>query len=68
VFKRQRLERFGFDAEVLFIARRLGYRTVEVPVRWSHSEGTKVSMFRDSLGMFVDLLRIRWNQMRGLYR
>ena len=68
VFKRQRLERFGFDAEVLFIARRLGYRTVEVPVRWSHSEGTKVSMFRDSLGMFVDLLRIRWNQARGLYR
>jgi len=68
VFKRQRLERFGFDAEVLFTARRLGYRTVEAPVRWSHSEGTKVSMFRDSLGMFVDLLRIRWNQVRGLYR
>ncbi len=68
VFKRQRLERFGFDAEVLFIARRLGYRAVEVPVRWSHSEGTKVSMFRDSLAMFVDLLRIRWNQARGLYR
>jgi glycosyltransferase involved in cell wall biosynthesis len=68
VFRRQRLERFGFDAEVLFIARRLGYRTVEVPVRWSHSEGTKVSMFRDSLNMFLDLLRIRWNQMRGRYR
>ncbi len=68
VFKRQRLERFGFDAEVLLIARRLGYRSVEVPVRWSHSEGTKVSMFRDSLAMFVDLLRIRWNQARGLYR
>ena len=68
VFRRQRLERFGFDAEVLFIARRLGYRTVEVPVRWSHSEGTKVSMFRDSLNMFLDLLRIRWNHMRGRYR
>jgi glycosyltransferase involved in cell wall biosynthesis len=68
VFKRQRLERFGFDAEVLFIARHLGYKAVEVPVRWSHSEGTKVSMFRDSLAMFVDLLRIRWNQVRGLYR
>jgi glycosyltransferase involved in cell wall biosynthesis len=67
VFRRQRLERFGFDAEVLFIARRLGYRTVEVPVRWSHSEGTKVSMFRDSLNMFLDLLRVRWNQLRGRY-
>jgi hypothetical protein len=41
---------------------------VEVPVRWSHSEGTKVSMFRDSLNMFLDLLRIRWNQARGYYR
>jgi len=38
----------------LFIARQLGYKTVEVPVRWSHSQGTKVSMFRDSLSMFLD--------------
>ena len=68
VFGRQRLERFGFDVEVLFIARHLGYRMVEVPVRWSHSEGTKVSMFRDSLNMFLDLLRVRWNGLRGYYR
>jgi hypothetical protein len=68
VFRRQRLERFGFDVEVLFIARRLGYRTVEIPVRWSHSEGTKVSMLRDSLDSFLDLLRIRWHQLRGSYR
>jgi glycosyltransferase involved in cell wall biosynthesis len=68
VFRRQSIERWGFDAEVLFIARRLGYKTVEVPVRWSHSEGTKVSMFADSLNMFLDLLRIRWNQLAGRYR
>jgi glycosyltransferase involved in cell wall biosynthesis len=68
VFRRQRIERWGFDAEVLFIARKLGYKMVEVPVRWSHSEGTKVSMFGDSVHMFLDLLRIRWNQMRGRYR
>ncbi len=67
VFRRQRLDRFGFDAEVLFIARRRGYRMEEVPVRWSHSEGTKVSMFRDSVNMFLDLLRVRWNQARGRY-
>ncbi len=67
IFRRQRLERFGFDAEALFIARLLGYKTVEVPVRWSHSEGTKVSMFGDSAGMFLDLLRVRWNQIRGRY-
>lgn len=68
IFRRQRIERWGFDAEVLFIARKLGYKTIETPVRWSHSEGTKVSMFRDSLNMFVDLFRIRRNQLRGLYR
>jgi glycosyltransferase involved in cell wall biosynthesis len=68
IFRRQRIDRFGFDAEILFIARRLGYRTVEVPVRWSHASGTKVSMFRDSLNMFLDLLRIRWYQWKGFYR
>ena len=68
MFRRQRLERFGFDVEVLYLARRLGYRVIEVPVRWSHAEGTKVSMFRDSLNMFLDLVRIRWNALRGLYR
>lgn len=68
IFRRQRLERFGFDAEVLYIARRLGFRCVEVPVRWSHSPGTKVSMLRDSLDMFLDLLRIRWNDLLGRYR
>ena len=68
IFRRQRIERWGFDAEVLFIARRLGYKTIEVPVRWSHAPGTKVSMFRDSANMFLDLFRIRGNQWKGLYR
>jgi glycosyltransferase involved in cell wall biosynthesis len=68
VFRRQRIERWGFDAEVLFIARKLGFKTVEVPVRWSHCPGTKISMVRDSVNMFLDLLRIRWNQARGCYR
>ncbi len=68
VFRRQRIERWGFDAEVLFIARKLGFRTVEVPVHWSHSEGTKISMVRDSANMLLDLLRIRWYQLRGYYR
>lgn len=68
VFRRQQIERFGFDVEVLFIARKLGFNIVEVPVRWSHSEGTKVSMLRDSLNMFLDLARIRRFQWKGLYR
>ncbi len=68
VFSRLRLERFGFDVEALFIARKRGFKMVEVPVRWNHMDGTKVSMFRDSVGMFLDLLRVRWNQVQGFYR
>lgn len=68
VFSRQKIERWGFDAEVLFIARKLGFKTIEVPVHWSHSEGTKVNMIRDSANMFIDLFRVRWNYLRGLYR
>jgi len=68
IFRRQRIERWGFDPEVLFIARRLGFKTIEVPVRWSHSEGTKVRMVRDSLRMLGELARIRWNALRGCYR
>ncbi|MEN6606256.1 MAG: dolichyl-phosphate beta-glucosyltransferase [Bryobacteraceae bacterium] len=68
IFRRQRIDRFGFDAEALFIARILGFRIVEFPVRWSHTEGTKVRMFADSLDMFLDLMRVRWNHIRGLYR
>ena len=68
VFRRQQIERFGFDVEALFIARKLGFKIVETPVRWSHAEGTKVRMLRDSLNMFLDLLRIRRYQWKGRYR
>lgn len=68
IFGRQRLDRFGFDVEVLYIAAGLGLRAVEVPVLWSHSAGTKVSMFRDSLNMFLDLVRIRCHAIRGRYK
>ncbi len=68
IFGRSRLERFGFDVEALYLARKLGFRTVEVPVRWNHAEGTKVSMVGDSINMFLDLWRVRVNDWKGLYR
>ena len=68
IFRRQRAGGFGFDAEVLFIARHLGYKIVEVPVRWSHVEGTKMRLFSDTLRMVLDLVTIRWNRLRGRYR
>ena len=67
VFTRQRISGFGFDVEVLYLARKFGYRVLEVPVHWAHSEGSTVHMLRDSVRMFLDLLRIRWNNWRGRY-
>jgi glycosyltransferase involved in cell wall biosynthesis len=67
ICRRQRLDGFGFDVEMLFIARRLGYRTVEVPVRWNDVAGTKVSMLLGAKG-FLDPLKVRWNGLTGKYR
>jgi hypothetical protein len=67
VFEQQRIERFGFDPEILFLAKRHGLRAVEIPVRWAHDPATKVNVLRDSLLMFGDLVVIRWNWLRGRY-
>lgn len=67
IFGRQRLDGFGFDVEVLFIAKHLGYRTLEVPVRWNDVAGTKVSMLLGAKG-FLDPLQVRWNGLTGKYR
>jgi dolichyl-phosphate beta-glucosyltransferase len=67
VFEQQRIERFGFDPEILFLAQRHGLCTAEVPVRWAHDEGTKVHVLRDSVMMFCDLIVIRWNWILGRY-
>ncbi|MDQ6666508.1 MAG: glycosyltransferase family 2 protein [Acidobacteriota bacterium] len=67
IFGRQRLDRFGFDVEVQFIARKLGLRMLEIPVRWSNAEGSKVGMLNGAQS-FLDLFVIRLNQLRGRYR
>ena len=67
IFGRQRLERFGFDAEVLFLARRLGYRVVEIPIIWRDDPRSRVRLVRDSGGMLLDLGRVRLNAWTGRY-
>jgi dolichyl-phosphate beta-glucosyltransferase len=68
IFRRQQLSGFGFDVEVLAIARQLGYKIEEFPVRWINSAESKVNAWHHSLEMFLDLIRIRWNIIRGYYR
>jgi glycosyltransferase involved in cell wall biosynthesis len=67
MFEQQTIERFGFDPELLYLARHHGLRAVEIPVRWGHSPATKVSMLRDSMQMFIDVFTIRWNSLMGRY-
>jgi glycosyltransferase involved in cell wall biosynthesis len=67
IFKRQTLERFGFDVEILFIARKLGFTTIEVPVRWNHAEGSKVGMFT-GIHAFKELAEVRFNDLMGYYK
>lgn len=67
IFRRQLLDGFGFDVEVLVVARELGYRAVEVPVRWDDVAGTKVSL-RRGVAAFLDPLRVAYNLRSGKYR
>jgi glycosyltransferase involved in cell wall biosynthesis len=66
IFPLQQLDRFSFDVEDLVIARSLGLRVIETPVRWSNVEGTKVSAMQ-GLNSFADVLRIRWYKVQGRY-
>ncbi len=67
IFRLQRVERWGFDPEILFIARRLHYSVREVPVTWGHDERSKVSYLRDGAKMLEDTVRIRVNSLLGRY-
>ena len=66
IFARQRLERFGFDVEILYIAKKHGFEIAEIPVRWNHAEGSKVGMLT-GLHAFGELAQVRWNDIKGLY-
>jgi dolichyl-phosphate beta-glucosyltransferase len=68
LFEQQRIQGFGFDPEILFLARRHGLRVIEIPVRWAHDRGTTVNVFTDSVRMLFELLAIRWNDLLGRYR
>lgn len=67
IFPRQTMPGWSFDVELLYIARRKGYRIREIGIPWYYNPETKVSLVRDSLRMASDLFAIRRNARRGLY-
>lgn len=67
VFPLQRIEGWGFDPEILFLAQKFGYLVVEVPVRWGHDTRTRINPLVDGLRMVSDMLLIRWYSIAGKY-
>jgi glycosyltransferase involved in cell wall biosynthesis len=58
----------GFDVELLFLAQKLGYKIKEVPVEWLYVESRRVNPLRDSIEAIEDLLTIKFNDLRGVYK
>ena len=67
IFPLQRIERWGFDPEILFLARKFKFRVQEVPVAWAHREGTSINPLVDGSRMVMEMLHIRWNSLTGKY-
>jgi len=58
----------GFDVEILFVARKLGFKIKEVPVEWHHPGTTRVNPIKDSIEALSDMIRIRWYALKGEYK
>jgi dolichyl-phosphate beta-glucosyltransferase len=67
VFPLQRIERWAFDPEIIFLAEKQGFHVAEVAVRWAHDEHGRINPLRDGLRMFGEVLKIRWNWLSGKY-
>lgn len=67
IFRKQRIEDFGFDVEIIYLARKWGLSVKEVPVVWRHVPGSRVRFVPDAVQMALDLVRIRRNDRAGRY-
>ena len=67
LFHYQTLDGWSFDIEILFVAYRLGYRIIEIPVNWYYRPESKINAVRDALRMISDIFLIRTNARRGRY-
>jgi dolichyl-phosphate beta-glucosyltransferase len=67
IFKRCQIDRWAFDVEVLLIAKKLGFKIKEIPVRWVNNPKSKVK-FKGMVKMLIEILKIRWNATIGIYK
>jgi len=67
ICERQKIEKFSFDVEMLYIGRKLGYKIKEVPICWFNNPHTKVNFLKDGYRMCLDLIKIRLNELKGMY-
>ena len=68
LFRAQKIDGWAFDAEVLFLAQHFGYKIIEVPVQWYYDGNSKVNVIRDSIRMLKELVQIRVNYAKGVYK
>ncbi len=67
IFPLQRIEGWGFDPEILFLAQKMDFTIAEVPVVWAHDDATRIHPFTDGAKMITDMIRIRWYELSGKY-
>src|ERR1700730_18082807 len=67
IFPLQDIERWGFDPELLYLAKKFQFRVVEVPAPCARPEGNRMNHLRDGSKMFLEMLKSRWNAMSGKY-
>jgi dolichyl-phosphate beta-glucosyltransferase len=67
IFPQQKIERWGFDPEILFLARKFKFKVQEVPVAWAHRDGTSINPLVDGTRMVIEMLHVRWNNLTGKY-
>jgi dolichyl-phosphate beta-glucosyltransferase len=67
IFPLQKTERWGFDPEILFLARKFEFKVQEIPVAWGHSGETRINPVVDGSRMFLEMLHVRWYDLTGKY-
>ena len=67
IFPLLTIQRFAFDTEIIFLAQKMGFSVKELPITLQNPPESHIRILRDSMNMFCDLLRIRWNDWTGKY-